>query len=132
MILERDVLARKAHIQALLGPKGTDADMHRRPATHDRIISHLCLYYCPSRGWRRAPALSPAAMDKAVKSMRSEEGRRDYVRKALNKEWEAMGIGSGSSSKVGVVFERVASLIRMGSSTRECGMNRDDPVDLGD
>jgi hypothetical protein len=133
MILECDVLARKAHIQALLGPKGTEDDMHRRPATHDRIINHLGLYYCPSRGgWRKAPVLSPAAMEKAVKSMKSEEGRREYVRMALNKEWEAMSVGSGSPSNSVVVPGRDSSLKHMGSVPRKKGMSKDDPVDLSD
>jgi hypothetical protein len=98
MILEADVLARKAHIRALLGPKGTDEDMHRRPAAHERIINHLGLYFCPSRGeWRKAPRMSPAALEKAAKSMKSEEGRMEYVKTALNKEWAAMGLGSGGT-----------------------------------
>jgi hypothetical protein len=134
MILERDVLARKAHIQALLSSQGTETDMHRRPATHDRITNHLGVYYCSSiGGWRRAPVLSPAAMDKAVKSMRTEAGRKEYVGKALNKEWEAMGVVSGSSSKFSVALERVASLFSMGSSTRKHGISMDyDPVDMDD
>jgi hypothetical protein len=92
MILERDVLARKAHIRALLGPCVDGEDMHKRPAAHDRIAAHLGLYYCPSRGgWRQAPTMSPAALEKAAKSMQSLEGREEYARKALVKEWEAMG-----------------------------------------
>lgn len=66
--------------------------MHKRPAAHDRIVAHLGLYYCPSRGgWRRAPDMSLAALEKAAKSMKTEEGRTAYVTKALAREWEAMG-----------------------------------------
>jgi hypothetical protein len=91
MILESDVLARKAHIQALVGPK---ADMHLRPGTHERIINHLGMYFCPYRGaWKKAPVMTPAALEKATKSMKSEEGRREYVKAALEKEWAVMGVG---------------------------------------
>lgn len=109
MILEVDVLKRKAHIRHLLGPKnhtGGDEDMYRRPAAHDRIVTHLGLYFCPARGgWRKAPPASPAAMDKAVKSMRSEEGRREYVRKALEREWAAMGMGTGRTREEAVELD---------------------------
>jgi hypothetical protein len=92
MILESDVLARKAHIQALLGPGVDGHNMHKRPAAHDRIAAHLGLYYCPSRGgWRRAPSMSPAALEKAAKSMQTKHGRAEYARKALVRDWEAMG-----------------------------------------
>jgi hypothetical protein len=133
MILERDVRARKAHIRALLGSKGNTDDMHRRPAAHDRIISHLGLYYCPTRsGWRRAPVLSPAAMDKAVKSMKTEEGKREYVKKALNKEWAAMSVGSGSPSSPIVVIERDASLKRTVDLPLFRGGSKEDPAELDD
>jgi hypothetical protein len=123
----------KAHIRALLGPKGNTDDMHRRPAAHDRIISHLGLYYCPTRsGWRRAPVLSPAAMDKAVKSMKTEEGKREYVKKALNKEWAAMSVGSGSPSSPAVVTEQDASLKRTIDPPPFRGGSKDDPVELDD
>jgi hypothetical protein len=95
MILERDVLARHRLIQQMLDP---DVKMGRRPAAHDRIIAHMGLYYCCGNGstmggWRRAPRLSEQALEKASKSMRSEEGRREYVRKGLEREWAAMGMG---------------------------------------
>lgn len=109
MILESDVRARKAHILSLLG---ADVDMHRRPATHDRIISHMQLYYCCGNarheaGWRKAPSLTNAAMEKAAKSMKTEEGRMEYVRKGLEKEWVAMGVkvGSGWSAENPLVVE---------------------------
>lgn len=108
MILETDVLARKAHIRRLLGPSanGSDEDMYRRPAAHDRIVTHLGLYFCPARGgWRKAPPASPAAMDKAVKSMKSEEGRREYVRINLEREWAAMGMGSGRCKEEAVELD---------------------------
>ncbi|KAF2032553.1 hypothetical protein EK21DRAFT_35642, partial [Setomelanomma holmii] len=99
MILERDVLARKAHVLALLGPdaEAAEAAMRRRPAAHDRILAHMEQYYCcgngsRSSGWRRGPRLSEQALEKASKSMRTEEGRRDYVRKALEREWATMGL----------------------------------------
>jgi hypothetical protein len=109
MILERDVLSRKAHILRLLGPivgakaKG-EGYLHRRTAAHERIISHMGLYYsCGSGGgsreggWRRAPTLTDAALEKAAKSMQTAEGRREYVRKGLQKEWEALGMKTGTA-----------------------------------
>lgn len=78
--------------------------MHRRSAAHERIISHMGLYYsCGSGGgsreggWRTAPVLTKAASDKAAKSMQTVEGRREYVRKGLEKEWEALGVKTGAS-----------------------------------
>lgn len=44
-------------------------------------------------------------MDKAVKSMRSEEGRREYVRKALEREWAAMGMGTGRTREEAVELD---------------------------
>lgn len=101
MILERDVLSRKAHVKSLLGGNA-ETHMQRRPAAHDRIIAHMGLFYCCGNGrrpggWRKAPDLSEAAMEKAAKSMRTDEGRREYVRKNLEKEWQGMGVGTGSS-----------------------------------
>ncbi|KAF2833048.1 hypothetical protein CC86DRAFT_365034 [Ophiobolus disseminans] len=101
MILECDVLSRKAHIKSLLGGSA-ETHMQRRPAAHDRIIAHMGLYYCCGNGrrpggWRKAPNLSDAAMEKAAKSMKTEEGRREYVRRNLEKEWQGMGMGTGRS-----------------------------------
>jgi hypothetical protein len=101
MILEADVLAREAHIKSLLGDHA-EKHMQRRPAAHDRIIAHMGIYYCSGNGsgpggWRRAPGLSEAALEKAAKSMKTQEGRNEYVNKNLEKEWKAMGMGSGNS-----------------------------------
>jgi len=101
MILERDVIAREGYIRLLLGD-AVDTHIHRRAAAHDRIIAHMGLYYCSGNGsspggWRKAPSLSEAAMEKAAKSMQTEEGRREYVRKGLEKEWQLMGTGSGGT-----------------------------------
>jgi hypothetical protein len=97
MLLESDVLTRKAHIQTLLGV-GAEKSMQRRPAAHDRIVNHMGLHYCPNRGWSRAPSMSTAALEKAAKSMQTDERRKEYVRKALAREWEALGRGGGSGS----------------------------------
>jgi hypothetical protein len=99
MILESDVLARKAYITSMLGV-AAEKFMQRRPATHDRIIAHMGLYYCCGNGtrpgrWRKAPPLNEVAVEKAAKSMRTEEGRRWYVRKGLEREWEALGVRTG-------------------------------------
>ncbi|KAH3958933.1 hypothetical protein HBI81_150480 [Parastagonospora nodorum] len=98
MLLEADVRAREAHIKARLGAKA-DKSMRRRPAAHDRIVNHMGLHYSPNRGWSRAPSMSSAALEKAAKSMQTEEGRREYVRKALAKEWEALGQGGGKGTQ---------------------------------
>ncbi|KAH7095995.1 hypothetical protein FB567DRAFT_513944 [Paraphoma chrysanthemicola] len=103
MILESDVLARRTHIQALLG---AGVESKGRVAAHDRIVAHMGLYYsCGNAsqggGWRRAPRLSEQALEKASKSMRSEEGRREYVRKGLEREWAAMGMGVGAEGSKG-------------------------------
>jgi hypothetical protein len=100
MLLERDVLNRKAHIQSLLGCAGDDKtkeNMARRPAAHDRIIAHMGIYYCFKRGWCRMPGLNDTAMEnlKIAKSMRTQEGRNEYVRKGLEKEWGLMGVETG-------------------------------------
>jgi len=101
MILEGDVLTRKAYIMSLLGD-AAETHMRRRPAAHDRIIAHLGLHYCCGNGmlpgrWRKAPPLNEVALEKAAKSMRTEEGRREYVRKGLEKEWLALGMRMGRS-----------------------------------
>jgi hypothetical protein len=139
MILESDVRARKAHIRALLGPKGRTEFMRSRPAAHDRIIAHLGLFYCPTRNkWRKTPGLTPAAMDRAAKSMKTEEGRREYVKKALNKEWEAMSAGSGSPSRAVVLKDKLESLKQMVGAawnrggSKKTGGTKDDPVKLDD
>ncbi|KAH8727589.1 hypothetical protein GQ44DRAFT_748327 [Phaeosphaeriaceae sp. PMI808] len=121
MILQRDVVARKAYIQRSLGAKGADTVyMHRRPAAHDRIIAHMGLYFSCGNGsrgsgWRKAPVLSEAAMEKVAKSMRTEEGRREYVRKGLEREWEAMGMMSGGREAMegGAVGEGVGEDVKI-------------------
>jgi hypothetical protein len=101
MLLERDVRARRAHVMRLLGCSGNEDRarevMARRPAAHDRIIAHMGVYFCFKRGWCRTPGLNETAMEnlKVAKSMRTEEGRGEYVRKALEKEWGLMGMGAG-------------------------------------
>jgi hypothetical protein len=108
MILESDVLARKAHIASLLGA-AAETHMQRRPAAHDRIIAHMGLYFLCGKGrqglWVKAPPLSAAAMEKAAKSMKTVEGRREYVRKALEKEWQALGVGTGGSREDAVEID---------------------------
>jgi hypothetical protein len=74
--------------------------------------------------------LSPAAMDKAVKSMKTEEGRREYVKRALNKEWAAMSVGSGSPSSPVVVIEQDAFLERTMDPPLFCGGSKDAPLEL--
>jgi hypothetical protein len=114
MLLERDVLSRKAHIQSLLGCAGNDKakeSMGRRPAAHDRIIAHMGIYYCFKRGWCRTPGLNELAMEnlKVAKSMRTVEGRDEYVRKGLEKEWGLMSVGmvkgKGRTSDDAVVLD---------------------------
>jgi hypothetical protein len=121
MLLESDVLNRKAHIRSLLGlkpedPKESVEDMHRRLAAealhrrlaaHDRLIAHMGIYYCFKDGWRRTPGLNATAMEnlKVAKSMKTEEGRREYVKKVLEREWEAMGMGTGRSKDKPVKLE---------------------------
>jgi hypothetical protein len=110
MILESDVLDRKAYIQALLGPSAEET-MHRRPAAHDRIISHMGVQYYPGRGWRKGPTMKEKVAEMAkegvakrmAKSMWTVEARREYVRKALVKEWEAMGMRGGSQEHALVI-----------------------------
>ncbi|KAL5118258.1 hypothetical protein ACEQ8H_003768 [Pleosporales sp. CAS-2024a] len=97
MILESDVVQRQAHILSLLRPEFQQR-MPRRTAAHARIINHMGVWYCPRSGWCRSPRLSAAALEKAAKSMQTEEGRRDYVKKALAKEWEMMGRAAGGWS----------------------------------
>lgn len=107
MILKSDVLARETHIKSLLrAPADGDTDklMRGRIAAHDRIIAHMGQYYCSGNGsspggWRKAPALSEAAMEKAAKSMKTEEGRKAYMKKNLEHEWRLMGMKSGNSAE---------------------------------
>lgn len=95
MILNADVFARKAYIAGLLGAQaGDEKYMRCRVHAHDRIIAHMGLYFHTGNGeWRKAPGLSEKAFEKATKSMRTEERRREYVKNGLEREWAAMGLG---------------------------------------
>ena len=105
MIAEGDILFRRDHIYKLLGEKAQDASyMRKRPATHNRIIAHLGIVWSYTKGhWRTLPEFAnpPSGFpeDKRPKSMRSKDNREEYVQKALQKEWAAMGISAGGLSE---------------------------------
>lgn len=97
MILTADVLARASHIYGLLGKEMAEVGfMSRRTAHLDRLVMHMEIYlHLGSMKWVRAPALSEQALSRTMKSMQSEEGRREYVRKGLEAQWKCMGTGAG-------------------------------------
>ena len=108
MIAEADVLARRDHIYKLLGSKAQDASyMRNRPARHHRIIRHLGIMWSYSKGaWRVAPEQSGAIAENGPRSMRTEENRREYARKALQKEWAATGMSEdGMSQETAIEFD---------------------------
>ncbi|CAO2650576.1 Nn.00g018680.m01.CDS01 [Neocucurbitaria sp. VM-36] len=101
MIAEADVLARRDHIYKLLGRKAQDASyMRNRPARHHRIIKHLDIMWSYSKSaWRAAPERSEALVENGPKSMRTEENRKEYARKAIQKEWAAIGMSEDGMSQ---------------------------------
>jgi hypothetical protein len=89
MILSQDVFARSAHIASLLGDKCEDLGyMQRRVAAHDRIVAHMRIRYC---GEERRWVAAGWSGGKVARSMGSEEGRRGYVERGLEREWGEMG-----------------------------------------
>ncbi|KAF1840970.1 uncharacterized protein K460DRAFT_410363 [Cucurbitaria berberidis CBS 394.84] len=90
MVAEADVLARRDHVYKLLGEKAQDASyMRKRPATHNRITQHLGIVWnCTNGSWGKGSGPSSTL----PKSMRTEEDRKEYVKKALQKEWAAMNV----------------------------------------
>lgn len=110
MILEADVLARADHIHGLLGKElvGLSGYMSRRTAQHERLVMHMGIYLnAGTMKWVRAPALSEQALSRATKSMQSEEGRREYVRRGLEAEWKAMSTEKDEIGRQGFGWERV-------------------------
>ncbi|KAF1911922.1 hypothetical protein BDU57DRAFT_460475 [Ampelomyces quisqualis] len=93
MVLESDVLARKAHIHKLLGGQRPELRMRRRPAAHDRITNHYGVHFATAcGGWRRTLETTQLPAKKQPRSMESGDKRRKYVRKELNEEWGYMGM----------------------------------------
>jgi hypothetical protein len=116
MISTPCVLARKAHVYALLGDQADDTGyLRRRIAAHDRLIRHLDIMHKVSRGkarWIKAYKLTAVGADgekvptKLTKSLQTIETREEYVRKALLKEWKAMGLGGqGRSEDTAITIE---------------------------
>lgn len=101
LILERDVLARRDHIHALLGSKGQQVEyLRKRPGIHNRIIQHLDITLSYTTWtWKKNFDWRRAQMEKGPKSMRTEESRREYAMKWLQREWEDMGVTPDGISK---------------------------------
>lgn len=102
MILTSDVLARRAHIGALLGDEaGDEAAMRKRQARHERIMKHLNVDYFEGAGWvdrgdtRREAAVGVGVLKKVPKSMRTREDMRRYAEEGLRREWQALGVEEG-------------------------------------
>lgn len=88
-----DVLARKSHIQSLLGTEASNTVyLKRRIAAHDRIIRHKDITVCKGKWVRAGFYDSIAEEDLKAKSMRTSETREKYVKDRLEKEWTAMGM----------------------------------------
>ncbi|KAH7388794.1 hypothetical protein BKA66DRAFT_489929 [Pyrenochaeta sp. MPI-SDFR-AT-0127] len=101
MISERDVIARRDHIKALLGSNIEGRNyLRKRIGIHNRIIQHLGIIWSATRaGWKKAPNLTEMDLEKGPKSMKTEENRRAYVKKGLQSEWAAMGMSLVGTSK---------------------------------
>ncbi|KAJ4367511.1 hypothetical protein N0V83_007094 [Neocucurbitaria cava] len=106
MILAADVVARRDHIYAVLGnTRALDAAyMRKRVAAHQRMIQHMGIVWdCEDAAWREAyePRVKEmvTVKQKGPKSMRSEDSRREYVKMALTKEWDDMGVREGGGTK---------------------------------
>ena len=97
MISEQHVLARRDCIYGLLGDKANDvAHMRRRDSAHMLIQQHLNMqlhHGVWARAWYGAPP------ERGPKSLKTEESRKAYVEKALEKEWGDMGVKTGGNSK---------------------------------
>lgn len=116
MLFTPSVLTRKAHIHGLLGDKANDAGfLRRRVAAHERLLQHMdVMHVVYKRGtvrWVRAHRYVGTGVDedkgkRRVKSLSSAESRDACVRKALAKQWEAMGMGEvGASSEEAIEIE---------------------------
>lgn len=103
MLSTPDVLARKAHIYALLGDEANDETwMRKRQARHDRIMKHLNIDYVEGTGWvckcevNRQPV--NGVPKKVPKSMQTEEDRMHYAEEGLRREWAALGVEEGEAA----------------------------------
>jgi hypothetical protein len=113
MLSTPDVIARRDYIAGLLGDKPL---LNTRPAAHERIIKHLNITYVANfEDWA---SLGELIRD-TPKSMRTKETRRAYVKKALRKEWENMGMCNGR-------------VVREEEDEREGGSTREDAIQLDD
>jgi hypothetical protein len=92
MISTPDVHARRDLIYGLLGDITNDEKyMRLRPARHDRITKHMHMDLHNGR-WYNIEKLETKEGKSLPKSMQSKEARGEYVKKALEREWEDMGI----------------------------------------
>jgi hypothetical protein len=107
MILESDVLARKALIENVrkacvqkrlghvISHDYLDEEMRRRPAAHDRLTNHYGVHFSTAcGGWRRILEATQTPAKKQPRSMESREKRMKYVRKGLNEEWKFLDMGT--------------------------------------
>lgn len=92
MLCARAVLARRDYIYTLLGARAHDAgSMRVRPAAHNRIMQHLGIAFDAGRGeWVR---VGVGEREGGPKSMRTREGRVEYVKRGLQREWAALKEG---------------------------------------
>ena len=99
MISEPDVLTRCNLIYSRLGEKISKdpAYLRRRCAAHERLITHMDVFYClRRRTWIAAGKFERNDFEKTppkYKSMQTKKSRNEYVEKGLRKEWAAMGVG---------------------------------------
>jgi hypothetical protein len=120
MLSTPDVLARRDHIYALLGDKVKDEKYMRvRPATHERIIKHMEKEYYNGR-WYNVGMAGRRDGKNVPKSMQTWEARREYVKKGLEREWEAMGVDKGDGG-----------LRRKSGAATQGGMSRESAIELG-
>ncbi|KAF2728478.1 hypothetical protein EJ04DRAFT_516556 [Polyplosphaeria fusca] len=93
MLSKPDVLARKAYIHGLLGEKAKDEGyLRRRAAAHERIIKHMNARVQHGRVHERTSFIDPVDTSKTTASMRTPEGRANYVTEHLRRERAALGM----------------------------------------
>jgi hypothetical protein len=102
VISEPDIIARRDLIYALLGDERAQDPtyLRRRCAAHERLITHMgIVYWSGGKRWVKKSKFfkpSPEKVPVVPKSMKTKESREEYVKKVLEKERSALGMGGTS------------------------------------
>ncbi|ORY15552.1 hypothetical protein BCR34DRAFT_558571 [Clohesyomyces aquaticus] len=97
-----DVLARKSYVHGLLGPEKAAgvAYLRRRAAAHERMMMHVG-YSLVLGKWSKNPDdWYKWRDDGRCRSLQTKEGREQYVKEALEREWAVMGMDIGGERKM--------------------------------